>query len=79
VAIFAGIHGHLDDIPVAQVPRFQDELRDFLRAEGGVYDAIRDEKDLSDELTGRLHEQIKRFKEEGFAVHEETGVVAPTT
>jgi F-type H+-transporting ATPase subunit alpha len=78
VAIFAGIHGHLDDIPVAQVPRFQDELREFLQAEGGVYEAIREEKDLSDELTERIHEQIKRFKD-GFAVEEETGVVGATT
>ena len=78
VAIFAGIHGHLDDIPVAQVPRFQDELREFLRAEGGVYDAIRDERDLSDELTERIHEHIGRFKE-GFAVRDETGVVGATS
>jgi F-type H+-transporting ATPase subunit alpha len=78
VAIFAGIHGHLDDIPVAQVPRFQDELREFLQAEGGVYEAIREERDLSDELTERIHEQIKRFKD-GFAVEEEKGVVGATT
>src|SRR5918911_867161 len=30
VAIYAGIHGYLNEIPVAQVPRFQDELRDHL-------------------------------------------------
>ena len=77
VAIFVGIHGHLDDIPVAQVPRFQGELREFLQAEGGVYEAIREEKDLSDELTERIHEQVKRFKD-GFAVEEETGVVGAT-
>ncbi len=26
VALYAGINGFLDDVPVAQVPRFQDEL-----------------------------------------------------
>src|SRR5213079_2686540 len=31
-AIYAGIHGYLDDIPTPQVQRFQDELREFLRA-----------------------------------------------
>ena len=30
VAVFAGTRGYLDDIPT-QVPRFQDELREFLR------------------------------------------------
>jgi F-type H+/Na+-transporting ATPase subunit alpha len=74
VAIFAGINGYLDDVPVAQVPRFQDELREFLRAEEGVYRQIREEKDLGDELQERIHEQLKRFKE-SFAVKEETGLV----
>src|SRR6187200_2617795 len=50
VAIFAGINGYLDDIPTAQVSRFQDELREYLRTEGSVYDDIREQKDLSDEL-----------------------------
>src|SRR5436309_2261094 len=32
-AIYAGINGFLDDIPVEQVPRFHDELREHLRSE----------------------------------------------
>jgi F-type H+/Na+-transporting ATPase subunit alpha len=74
VAIFAGIHGHLDDIPAGQVPRFQDELREHLRTEESIYGEIREKKDLSDELTERMHEAIKEFKD-GFAVREETGLV----
>src|SRR5438445_510023 len=42
VAIFAGINGFLDDIPVEQVPRFQDELREHLRSEGSLYKEIRE-------------------------------------
>ena len=34
VAIYTGINGYLDEIPVEDVPRFQDELRERLRAEG---------------------------------------------
>jgi F-type H+-transporting ATPase subunit alpha len=75
VAIYAGIHGHLDAIPVGQVPRFQQELRDFLRAEGGVYDAVRESGDLSDETTATLNELLERFKH-GFNVEEERGLVA---
>src|SRR6184192_2782563 len=40
VGIYAGIHGYLDDVPTPQVQRFQDELREFLRAEGTVYKQI---------------------------------------
>src|SRR5690349_20514852 len=40
VAIFAGIHGYLDEIPTEQVPRFQDELREHMKAEGSLLTAI---------------------------------------
>jgi F-type H+-transporting ATPase subunit alpha len=74
VAIFAGIHGYLMDVPTPQVPRFQEELREHLKAEGTLYQAIRDTGDLSDELEEKLHAEIKRFKER-FTVLEETGLV----
>jgi F-type H+/Na+-transporting ATPase subunit alpha len=77
VAIFAGINGYLDDIPTAQVSRFQDELREYLRTEGSVYDETRDQKDLSDELQDKLKAEIEKFKE-SFAVKEDTGLVGAT-
>jgi F-type H+-transporting ATPase subunit alpha len=61
VAIFAGIHGYLDEIPTAQVPRFQDELREHMRTESSILGAIRDQRELSDELTEKLHDEVKRF------------------
>jgi F-type H+-transporting ATPase subunit alpha len=70
VAIFAGINGYLDDIPPSQVPRFQDELREYLRAESSVYDEIGDASDLPDELQETLRGQIEKFKE-SFSVKEE--------
>ena len=73
VAIFAGIHGYLDDVPPAQVPRFQEELREFLRAEETVYAGIRDARDFPDEAQEAARAQIEKFKE-SFSVHEETGV-----
>ena len=42
VAIYAGIHGWLDKVPVPQVPRFQEELRETLRADDTIYKAIRE-------------------------------------
>jgi F-type H+-transporting ATPase subunit alpha len=74
VAIFAGINGYLDDIPTAQVSRFQDELREYLRTEGSVYDEIRDQKDLSDDLQEKLQAAIEKFKS-SFAVKEDAGLV----
>jgi F-type H+-transporting ATPase subunit alpha len=74
VAIFAGIHGYLSDVPTAQVPRFQDELREHLRTEASIYAAVRDTGDLSDELQEKLRAELDRFKER-FVVQEEAGLV----
>ena len=74
VAIYAGINGALDRVPVGQVPRFQEELRETLRAEGSIYEAIRESNDLSDETAAKLDEALAKFNE-SFNVQEETGLV----
>ena len=53
-AIYAGIHGWLDKVPVPQVPRFHDELREHLRTERSILEAIRDSGELSDEIEQKL-------------------------
>src|SRR5690349_18337124 len=63
VAIFAGIHGYLDEIPTEQVPRFQDELREHMKAEGSLLTAIRDSGDLSDETAQKLDDALGSFKQ----------------
>jgi F-type H+/Na+-transporting ATPase subunit alpha len=73
VAIWTGVNGYLDDIPVAQVPRFQDELREYLRTEGSIYKEIRETGDLPDEVEERLKTEVEKFKQ-SFAVHEESVV-----
>jgi F-type H+/Na+-transporting ATPase subunit alpha len=72
-AIFAGSEGFLDEVPTAQVPRFQEELREHLRAEKAVLDEIREGKDLPDELADRLRAEIEKFRK-SFNVEEETAV-----
>ena len=67
VAIWIGVNGYLDDIPTADVPRFQEELRNFLRADEAIYKEIGDSKDLSDELEAKLKEQVEKFQQ-GFNV-----------
>src|SRR5262250_1797457 len=41
-ALYAGVNGFLDDIPTEDVPRFQEELRENLRAEASIYKSIRE-------------------------------------
>jgi F-type H+-transporting ATPase subunit alpha len=73
VAIFAGIHGLLDDIPPDQVPRFQEELREYLRTEGGVYEGIRESGDLPEDAQASARKQIEEFKK-NFSVREEASL-----
>jgi F-type H+-transporting ATPase subunit alpha len=75
VALYAGINGWLDDIPVPQVPRFQDELRESLRAEGTVYKAIDETKDLSDDVGEKLDAELEKFKK-SFNIEEDKGLIA---
>jgi F-type H+/Na+-transporting ATPase subunit alpha len=63
VAIYTGINGYLDDVPVEDVPRFQDELRERLRTEGTIYESIRSTNDLTDETTEKLNAELEKAKE----------------
>jgi F-type H+/Na+-transporting ATPase subunit alpha len=74
VAIYAGTQGYLDEIPVDQVPRFHEELRQSLRSEGSILNEIRDTKDLSDELAARLDKTLQDFVSK-FYVGEEEALV----
>jgi F-type H+-transporting ATPase subunit alpha len=75
VAIYAGTQGYLDTVPPAQVPRFHEELREHLRADGKVLQAIRESGDLSDETEEQLKKELEHFLQV-FNVEEETGLVA---
>ena len=73
VAIYAGINGWLDKIPVGQVPRFHDELREHLRTEGSVLEAIRTSGDLSEDTEKKLVSELEHFQSV-FNVEEEKGL-----
>ena len=59
--IFAGIHGYLDNIPVEEIPRFHDELRESLRTEGTIYERLREQRDISDEIDADLRAHIEKI------------------
>ena len=61
-AIWAATNGYLDDVPVAQVPRFHEELRQSLRAEGTVLKTIDESGDLSDETRRGAQEGRRRVQ-----------------
>jgi len=75
VALYAATGGYLDDIPVEDVSRFQDELREYMRTEKSILAEIGETGDLSDELAERLKTAIEKFKET-FAVKSEEPVAA---
>ena len=55
VAIWAGTRGHMDRVPVQDIRRFEAEFLQYLRhAPGSPLDAIKEEKDLSDDTEKAL-------------------------
>jgi F-type H+-transporting ATPase subunit alpha len=71
VAIYAGINGFLDDVPVSAVPRFHGELREHLRADASVYGTIREKRALDEELEAQIKAAIDQFKK-GFNAEEQS-------
>jgi F-type H+-transporting ATPase subunit alpha len=63
VSVWAGTNGYLDDVPVDDVRRFEAELLDFIgRSHGGIYDAIRETGDLSDDSAVTLKDAVDEFR-----------------
>lgn len=62
--IFAATQGYLDDVPVAQVSRFNDMLRDYLAANHPeIGEEITATKDLTAETEAKLRSALDAFKE----------------
>jgi F-type H+-transporting ATPase subunit alpha len=75
VGIYAGVNGFLDSIPVVDVPRYLQELRDHVKAEETILKEIRETGDLSDELRERLNKELERFVK-GFKTSEDEPAAA---
>ena len=74
VSLYAGVNGHLDDIPTPQVQQFQDELREHMRSEGSVYKQIRETGELPDDVAQKLDAEIEKFKH-SFNIRDESSLV----
>jgi len=63
VIIFAGTKGYLDDLPVEQCRKFEEELYRYVdNAHRPLWDEIRTKKALDDELRGKVTKVIEEFK-----------------
>jgi F-type H+/Na+-transporting ATPase subunit alpha len=75
VALYAGVNGFLDEIPVEQVPRFVEELIEHLRAESSILKEIGESGDLTDDTAKKIDEEITKTVK-GFHVQEKESLVS---
>jgi F-type H+-transporting ATPase subunit alpha len=71
--IYAGTTGKLDDLPVKDLGRFEEELYKFIEAKHpAVFTDIIEKKTLDDDLKGRMDKALEAFKKR-FLLGEEKG------
>ena len=69
VSVWAGLQGLMDEVPVDDVLRFEQEMLEYLRHHGGALRNIRETKNFDDDTAAGLREQIAEFKK-GFQTSE---------
>jgi F-type H+-transporting ATPase subunit alpha len=63
VSVWAGTTGQIDDVPLSDVGRFESEFLDYIaRERQGIYDAIMQTGDLSDDTVTSLKGAIADFR-----------------
>ena len=64
VIIFAGTQGYLDDLPIEQVRKFEEEMYRYVdNVHRALWDKIVEKKALDDALRAEIHAVLKEFKE----------------
>jgi F-type H+-transporting ATPase subunit alpha len=62
VAIYSGVRGYLDKLPVAKVTEFEERLLSEVRANGeDLLETIRTEREISDATEAKLKEFVDKF------------------
>jgi F-type H+-transporting ATPase subunit alpha len=62
-SIWSGVNGHLDDVPVEDIGRFEHDFLDFLkRSHAGILTTIRETADLSEDTMTALKDAIGEFR-----------------
>ncbi|WBU38290.1 F0F1 ATP synthase subunit alpha [Homoserinibacter sp. YIM 151385] len=78
VSIWAGTNGHLDEVPVEDVLRFERELLDELNRNTDILSTLRDTNVLDDDTVAKLQSAVEDFKK-GFQTGEGRALDAPGT
>jgi F-type H+-transporting ATPase subunit alpha len=73
VSIWLGTQGHLDDVPVSDVGKFEKEFLDYLDRDSGVYDKVISAKKIDGDLQESLEKSVRDFKE-GFQTSDGEGL-----
>jgi F-type H+-transporting ATPase subunit alpha len=62
IIIYAGTNGHLDDLPVAAVQRYERELYAFLDAKhAGLLTELRQKRELTDDIVAKVNAALADF------------------
>ncbi|MEV0234299.1 F0F1 ATP synthase subunit alpha [Nonomuraea sp. NPDC050786] len=62
-SIWAGTTGELDDVPIEDVRRFEQEFLDYIQSSHkGIFDTIRETRELTDDTVTALKDAITDFK-----------------
>ncbi|NCC24455.1 MAG: F0F1 ATP synthase subunit alpha [Deltaproteobacteria bacterium] len=62
VSLFAGTRGYMDKLPVDAVRKFEEEMLDFFRNQkADILKAIKEKKDIDDELSKKIGSAIDEF------------------
>jgi F-type H+-transporting ATPase subunit alpha len=65
VSIWLGTNGKLDPVPVSDVLRYESEFLEYVRREhGGILQAIRETKELSDDTTKAIEAAVDSFNDQ---------------
>ncbi|WP_291329620.1 F0F1 ATP synthase subunit alpha [Desulfovibrio sp. UCD-KL4C] len=63
ISLYAGTRGHMDEIPVSAVRKFEDELVEFIAsAKPEIMEGIKTKQALDDEIEGKLKAALEEFK-----------------
>jgi F-type H+-transporting ATPase subunit alpha len=62
VIVYAGMNGYTDEVPVAKIGAYEEQLFGFIEAKHPkLFDAIEEKKKLDDELTDQIKKALEEF------------------
>lgn len=73
IVIYAGVNDYLEDIPVSECRRFEEQLLQHFRQEKKLLEKVRDKKEITEELENEIREEIKSFKDSFIVEREAKG------